>query len=88
MEVAEMTFDEWLDTNGLTEDWHCTHNACDYAKAAWNASQKHTAAKCAEVINRKMLETHDSPCKDCTSVTALCGDCIKSEIYERFVLEP
>lgn len=40
-----MTFDEFLLT--LDEQWHDQHNACDYAKAAWDAAID-SAAKIAE----------------------------------------
>ena len=40
-------FEKWLDTNELDEEWHNTHNACDYARAAYAAGAAEMRERCA-----------------------------------------
>lgn len=45
-----MTFDEFLLKHN--EEWHNTHNACDYAKAAYEAGRKSLQEENTQINNR------------------------------------
>lgn len=68
-EGGEMTIEQelqnWLNTNGLNEEWHDTHNACDYAEAAFLAGAEaqrkrdvEIAMECARTAPKSIGRDH------------------------------
>ena len=76
------TFEAWLNTNGLTEEWHNTHNACDYAREAYLAGAEAMRERCAEMAkemtNACWLNCSDYNVEDCTHKDH--GFCIEDAI--------